>query len=523
VELTPPGDNYVDDCPYLAYFDGRIFVAWSSAETESFYSPARIYIRSWDGSAWSPMEELTPPGLNYINDQPYITVCNNSMLIFWRTNDPSIANSVNEGDLDVVYRIYDKVSWAPIGEFTPDWCDDFDWSITSVEYRGKLYVFWDPDVDMSPTSLEPDIYYRVFDGLVWSQETRISPGPDNILDECPEEAVYHNPVTGQDELWCFWIRTCTKSDEFDIMAKRFDGYSWGPMVKLTVQDDDLSNECQKVVEHDGRLYLVYIEEVFRTQESKYNVSVITSYGDIVIRSFDGTRWSAPIELTPQGAVDNATSPSIAIYNGKLYVAWAFPYGEYDDGWDSWDVIARTYDFRPVELEIDLGNDGTMDWGPSDPGPGGETVNFTADTVRRSIEKETPAPDGWGNEFADVQLGLDCADPSIVVVENLEITYSYTVHLENISPCLNDLLRANAPPGGEGNVTLPLNLRASSTGKIVLKNLNITYTLNFPPQLIDPVPDWSLPEDMDALRVIDLEQCFCPSLTLATANIVGQTI
>ncbi|MEM4730034.1 MAG: hypothetical protein QXH42_09805 [Thermoplasmata archaeon] len=506
-EISQRGDILEDDSPSIIEYGGRIYVAWSAAKSESVFSPSIVYIRCWDGSGWRRAERLTPPELLYMNDWPQMAVYRDRLFVFWRTTDPRLASIHDTDDMDIVYRVHDGSDWTGTFELTPGWSTEIDWSLNTVLYRDRLYVFWDMDVDAT-SGFTVDIFYRFFDGFRWSDAYNIIPQPDRELDEIPKSCVYHNPATGMDELWVAWVRGSPNLHDLDIMVRGYDGERWGPMIELTPPGEEKDNMGQELLEYDGRLYVVWVTGTNTSVETNETMNVYNTYGDVIIRAYDGYGWSERMELTPGEENDNANSPTIAVFRDRLYVGWAYPYKAPPGGRESWDIIVRKIDFRPVVLEVDTGNDGTTDWGPSELQSTNELVPMFSEDIMGALAAQERWRDDWGNELCDVGIRLRSVYPSTVLVGNLSIRYSLTVRFENISAVLNSILRERGGQGrSEGNVTIPLRLAAHSYGKLRIQDINITYIINLPPVLLEPIPDFRFPEDTDLIGAIDLEDYF----------------
>ena len=509
VDISPPGDLYEDDSPDIIAYNGKIYVSWSAAQNESQFSNSNVFIRAWDGSRWEDTVRLTPKDLSQMNDWPQMEVYADRLFVFWRTTDPRLAQiEPYSGDMDMVFRVFDGDSWANAAELTPDWDSQIDWSLNLVKFDGKLFAFWDMDTDLT-SGFTVDIFYRYFDGSEWSDPYDIIPQPDYELDEIPKTAVFHNPVTGLDELWACWIRGSPGNHDLDIMVRRYDGKSWGEMTELTTRDEKKDNMGAELLEYNGRLYAVWVTGTNTTEESNSSINIYNTYGDVVIRAYDGYTWSALMELTPGQENDNANSPTLAVYNGKLYCGWAYPYEPATpSGTETWDIIVRNIDFRPVELEVDTGDVAPSEWGPSELGSTNVVVPLYSDVLHGALAVLPRQRDGFGNELCDLPVAIRSIYPSEVQVRNLTVTYSLTVRLDNLSDTLNGILARSGGGGrAQDNVTIPLRLSANSTGAMRVHGLNLTYIINLPPVLVEDIPDGHFPEDTAAPRMVDLERYF----------------
>ena len=510
VEVTQKGDTYEDDSPDIIGYDGKIYITWSGAQSESQFSASNIFIRAWDGTQWGEVVRLTPPGLAYMNDGPQMIVYRSGLYVFWRTTDPNIAKIADSDDMDMVYRVFDGTSWLPWSELTPASSTEIDWSLNLIVYDDKLFTFWDEDTIVGP-GFSVDVFYRSFDGVRWSGAADIIPQPDHTLDEIPKAAVYSNPVTGRDELWVAWIRGSPSEHLLHIMARRYDGNRWDTWMELTDPDRTApyDNMGQEIVSYNHRLYVVWVTGTNTTQENNDTIAIYNTYGDIVIRAWDGYRWSDRMELTPGEESDNANSPTIAVFNDRLYVGWAYPYPPAAGGKETWDIIVRNIDFRQVVLEMDMSGDGLADWGPSEIESTQQAIPIYGSELEQALGSQPTSSDAYGNRYADAGIKLRSIFPSTVSVGNLSIEYAISVRFDNLTAVLNSILRARGGTGRDAgpNITIPFEFKAASTGKLALRGLNITYIINLVPVLIDDIPNLHFPEDNDAIRLIDLEDFF----------------
>jgi hypothetical protein len=410
--------------------------------------------------------------------------------------------------MDMVFRTFDGLGWHPVAELTPPSSTEIDWSLNLIIYEDRLFTFWDEDI-IEGDGFSVDIFYRSFDGSRWSGAADIIPQPDYELDEIPKAAVYSNPVTGRDELWVAWIRGSPREHDLHIMARRYDGNSWAAWMELTDPKKPKDNMGQEIVEYDHRLYVVWVTGTNTTEETNETIAIYNTYGDVVIRAYDGYRWSELMELTPGEENDNANSPTICVFNGKLYVGWAYPYPPPPNGKETWDIIVRNIDFRQVVLEMDMSDDGLSDWGPSAIESTNQAIPIYGDELEQSLVTGARTRDEYGNVYTDVGIRMRSIFPSEVAVSNLSIEYSLAVRFDNLSGVLNGILRSAGENGraGDPNITIPFRFSVASAGKLALRGINITYIINLAPVLTDDIPHLHVPEDTDAVHLIDLEEFF----------------
>ncbi|MCK4757034.1 MAG: hypothetical protein KAS67_01140 [Thermoplasmata archaeon] len=111
------------------------------------------------------------------------------------------------------------------------------------------------------------------------------------------------------------------------------GVTYGESVEIT-PDDGGDDQSPLAIEYDNSLYVVYIST---------NPDITTGTDmDIVMKSYDGETWESSVEVSSIDNDGGDSSPSSAVFDGKLYVAWATNDGGESTG-DDWDIVIRCYD------------------------------------------------------------------------------------------------------------------------------------------------------------------------------------
>src|SRR6266568_6091769 len=198
--------------------------------------------RHYNGTGWSDIGYISPNPTDGLNTYENAIVFGGKLWVEWKTTDTSISAGMAppDKDLDIVIRSYDgdTGAWDSTVELTAPDNNYLDWISDIAAFGGKLYVVWEATYwNISQTytygNYPPasDIYMRVWNGTAWSPIQIMSQEADNregnIEDQSPTLAVYHNPISGLDELYLIWMRGCLPdngcSPDYDIAYRVFNG------------------------------------------------------------------------------------------------------------------------------------------------------------------------------------------------------------------------------------------------------------------------------------------------------------
>jgi len=221
-----------------------------------------------------------------------------------------------------------------------------------VEYRGKLYLFWEGD---DPSGAWPgyhgNLYYRTYEdaggvaslGDVFSLTPTVSP----FAGEHRNEKVF--PVVFKDRLYAIWSSADPAQVPggdvgwVDILVKSFDGASWSEPFKLNAplepyeRSERMPNQYPCAAVLGDKLYIVWERNVQGTQNG-----VPVLYSDIWMRACDGERWDPPIRVSEATQTDYNEGPTLCVFQNKLYIAWEQVYFRDIAAW-SWKMLVRTFD------------------------------------------------------------------------------------------------------------------------------------------------------------------------------------
>lgn len=204
--------------------------------------------------------------------------------------------SSRTGNNEIFYKIYDGSVWSSETQLTND--PDRDISPCVIEANdGKIWVAW----NTYRSSLDYDIYYKVFDGISWSSDTQ-------LVTELQDDNNPSITQTADGKIWTVWSSVRTGNPE--IFYKIFDGFAWSSDMQLTVDSNcDDENPCITQA-MDGKVWVVWSKTAQATGK----------WGDIYYMTFDGSSWSDAVQLTSN--LQNDTHPAIMqSINGRVWVTW----------------------------------------------------------------------------------------------------------------------------------------------------------------------------------------------------------
>jgi len=227
---------------------------------------------------------------------------------------PSIAQATNghiwvvwdsdrTGNHELFYKVYDGSSWSEETQLTNDPNLDLYPSITQVS-NGDIWVVWD-----SNRMGNHDIFYTVYNGSSWCDAYPLI--SDLRYDSHP--AIME---ASDGDVWVVWESDRNLHD-VDLYYTVYNGSSWSNELQLTT-DPNTDDEYPSVMQATGgMIWVVFTKIVDETNEELY------------YKVFDGSAWSVDVRLTWNANSDS--HPSIAQANdGAIWVVWDSDRNGYDD-------------------------------------------------------------------------------------------------------------------------------------------------------------------------------------------------
>ena len=514
--LSYLGDTYEDQNPFLVVYKDKLYCLWQAAEAKNFYANDDLYMRyTGDGANWSGYQKISPTKRSGMNQWPAAAVFQDMLYIFWRTTDPTISEVSTDTDLEIVYRTWDGTNLGPFNEITKGDNGATDWSFDMAVYNNRLYIIWET-VTGGFLNLNSyyDIVYRSFDGTSWTDRKTITSN-DNLMDTVPRALVWLDPIKKMDMLYVVWGRGSVDNEAgtgyLDIVFRSFDGSKWTSIQTISQTKSSMMNTGQRIVDYNGKLFVAWVEErqsVFL--EDNGDRDVYWYYGNVNIRAFDGNAWNGIMELTPTEHDNLAKDVALCAFDNKLFAGWSMNnyIGIYSQDWD---IAMRVLGFQDVFLDVDIGNDGTVDWSGELSSPT-LIIPMNATAVGKAT-KGGSITDAYNNRITEVTVGIRSRNPARVSVTDLMVEYDHRVTLDlasRLTRMLDDRRSGQNGSGGmnlTGYIELPITVGTGSEGGMDIENLSIEYIINHPPFQIQALPTVTMQEDTTLPDALDLQDYF----------------
>jgi hypothetical protein len=525
VNLSPPPnqDTKDDREVVMTVYQDQLWVIWSHGDDYGDHGTTDLMHRTFDGTDWSSIGYISRVDTDGLNTYQNVEVYGGKLWVEWKTSDTQVKAVAGDNDLDIVVRAFDGAtgSWGPITEITDPGNTTMDWISDIRSFDGKLYVAWeatnyDPE-DLLGGFYDPsDILMRVFNGTAWGPiqvpSAEIDTRENNREDSAPRFQVYHNPVSGFDELYLVWMRgqssKFVRGEDYDVVYRVFNGAAWSPATYLTEPGDTDDDMFPCMVPYNGVLYSFWVSGVNTSIVSQTNtIILIATYGDIVYRAYNGREWSTIKEVTPLGNLDNASHPTCTVYNNKLYAAWESP-TNHADGTTEWDVTVRNIDFNKVALTGVYGGVTENYTAPVGLSFSDTAYPFNLTALNSLLGNEVVAQDAWGNSVSRIPLHLSTINPATVQVTGIDVRYEYHVRV-NITQALREQIQAQ-----KGDLYSTSIIRAPITvgmedgaGRIVIERIHVDYRIDYPPELVKSIASIKIAEDSGLAPPFDLNDYF----------------
>jgi len=119
-----------------------------------------VYHKNFDGSSWGADTRLTSDA--GISEKPTVTVDSGENIhVVWRDN--------RSGSFDIYHKSHDGMAWGADNMVAAAISEACEPSLAAAD-DGSLYLVWFDD----PVYNNHEIFYRVFDGVVWSSIERLT-------------------------------------------------------------------------------------------------------------------------------------------------------------------------------------------------------------------------------------------------------------------------------------------------------------------------------------------------------------
>jgi len=280
-----------DMAPSIAQIsDGRIWVVWSSKRTgndDVFYK-----VSSDKGATWTGDVQLTH---DFDPDRaPSIMQTREGVIwVVW--------HSYRVGGSEIFYKTSSDngLSWSSDARLTKD--PDYDLNPSVMQARdGNVWVVWQSDRIAINGVPQDDIFYKIYDGSLWSNDTPLTA---NESDDMMPSVMQSKNLA----IWVFWVSD--RNDNYDIYYKTCGDFT---------------------LVHD--VAVASVTPLFSTVYSglPLNISVVLRNTGTVSESFNVTAYYSGTSIGKQAVID---LPPAYLYGASrtLNFAWktiGVPHGYY---------------------------------------------------------------------------------------------------------------------------------------------------------------------------------------------------
>ena len=252
---------------------------------------------------WGPDERLTFTGAGVLTSRP-----NGRCLAIGPDDNVHIVwYDYRHGDPEIYYKMYDGMSWSADERLTES-DGNAEYPCVAVDQGSNVHVVWTDDRDGNW-----EIYYKTYDGDDWSSDQRLTYAPD-------ESRMPAIAADAAGDLHVVWYDH--RTTEWDVYYKKYDG-TWSADTLISMSGSEAYSALPAIAV-DGALnvHTVWYDSRDGGDEIYY-------------RKFNGTIWEPEVRLSIFAG--DSWSPSIATTGNKVYVAW------HDSRYGSYEIMSRIYD------------------------------------------------------------------------------------------------------------------------------------------------------------------------------------
>ena len=188
------------------------------------------------------------------------------------------------------------VEWSPDMRLT--WNKDIDqFPSIAKATDGKIWVAW-----YSYRTGNADIFYKTYDASLahpWSPDTRLT--TNSSVDKTPSIM-----QAADGKIWVVW--STNRMGNYEIFYKTYDGSSWSPDTRLTTNSsaDELPSITQDT---NGTIWVVW------------SSNRMGNYDEIFCKTYNGSSWSPDVRLTVNSGSDDWDPSVMEDADGYIWIVW----------------------------------------------------------------------------------------------------------------------------------------------------------------------------------------------------------
>lgn len=230
-EITKNDDGAMDWSFSATVYNNRLYIVWETDISGFMADRVDIIVKSFDGVSWSSRKTLSPDGDSVKDEIPGTYVWFNpvkkqdELWVIWGRGDGQADGS---GDINIVVRSYDGTTWTPMQEISQPGIQKQNMGQVLIGYEGRLYAIWidgTESVIVSQTDslivfkIYGNIDIRSYDGYEWGNIKELTPEGTTNKASDPYLAVYNGKLYAT---WSFPNDATTSSKDWDIILRNID-------------------------------------------------------------------------------------------------------------------------------------------------------------------------------------------------------------------------------------------------------------------------------------------------------------
>lgn len=303
---TPEGNNLN---PHAASFQDRLWVVFSRESSFNFNVsgvPIVMRGRASDGT-WGPYIYVNYPSPSADNQIPNLIPVGDRLLIVWVHYD--LASHI--GDTVIQGRFFDGASFGPVFNISRSEDGLADNYISLASDGGRAAVSWlATDTSRPVLSMAPK--FALFDGTSWSGEVDLWT-QNNAMSWGTAPGFFGGKLyiafdTTDDRL--------SPQGDYDLFMRVADlgSLTLSEVVLLSEGPGRGDDYLPDLAVFNGRLNLVWVSD-----DDQVGAGADL---DLILRTFDGTTWSQPRDLTvAERYQDDEYIAKFFVHEGALHVYW----------------------------------------------------------------------------------------------------------------------------------------------------------------------------------------------------------
>jgi hypothetical protein len=212
---------------------GHSLAVWIQDQSEEPSQPDPELVASlWDGYGWNSPLRITTND-RWETDPRVVFLAPDRALAVWTQNElprdhdePNLTLDTMLAHQELYYSVWDGVVWSAPTRLTQDETPDGRVSLAADAARGTALAAWVRDEDgLAATRGDWEIYYAAWDGTAWSAPAPISPHPGAELEV---EVAFDRAGRA----WAVWVRDAdgdlneAMTSDRRVVYSTWDGAAW---------------------------------------------------------------------------------------------------------------------------------------------------------------------------------------------------------------------------------------------------------------------------------------------------------